>query len=73
MERVCCACHLLPQPQRIGGNDVVSFTEPEGVSGITCGAEWAPIADTGSGVTHTFNVPIGSNARFFLMLTVASP
>ena len=70
---------LLPQPQIIGGSYVVTFTQPAGVTGVTYGAEWTvdlssgswtPIADTGTGTTHTFSVPIGSAPMKFVRLTV---
>ena len=73
---------LLPQPQITGGNYVVTFTEPAGVSGVTYGAEWAadlssgswtPIGDTGSGTTHKFSVPMGGHAMIFMRLRVSSP
>ena len=72
----------LPQPQFVGDNYVVTFAQPAGVSGIIYGAEWsadltpgswAPIADTGSGTTHTFSVSIGSNQKMFIRLRVSSP
>jgi N-acetylneuraminic acid mutarotase len=71
----------LPQPQRIGGNYVVSLTEPAGVSGITYGAEWSPdlaagswlpVTDTGGGGVHTFSVPIAGKTKLFMRLTISS-
>ena len=65
----------LPQPLRMESNAALSFTASAGVSGITYGAEWSttlapeswsPIADTGSGSTHTFSVPIAAYERMFL-------
>ena len=76
------AAGLLPQPKFIGGNYVISFTQPTGVSGVTYGAEWCtdlssgvwtPIADTGSGTTHTFGVLVGTKMQMFLRLRVSSP
>jgi hypothetical protein len=67
----------LPQAQMSGGNLFYSFTQPDGVSGITYGAEWSTtlksddwhaISDTGSGTRHLFSVPIGSNAQLFVRL-----
>jgi uncharacterized delta-60 repeat protein len=72
----------LPQPQRVGGNYVVSFTEPAGVSGITYGAEWSttlapgswqPITDTGSGSGHIFSVPHGDQPRMFFRFKITGP
>ena len=72
----------LPQPQRVGGNFVVSFTEPSGLLGITYGAEWSttmasgswqPIPDTGSGKTHTFSVSTAGRPGLFIRLTMISP
>ena len=76
------ASALLPKPQTIGTNYVLSFTQPAGVSGVTYGAEWRPdlatgtwqpMTDAGSGSVHTFSVPIGSNMKMFMRLTVTSP
>ena len=70
----------LPQVQGSGGNYIYSFAQPEGVSGVTYGAEWTislsspdwqPIGDIGSGTQHIFSVLIGSNAQMFLRLTVS--
>jgi hypothetical protein len=53
-----------------------------GVSGVTYGAQWSadlssgvwtPIADTGTGTTHTFSVPVGGNPQLFLRLTASEP
>ena len=70
----------LPQAQLSGGNYFFSFTQPSGVSGITYGAQWSAalsgwntIADTGSGTLHVFSVPVASNTKIFLRLTVSSP
>ena len=76
------AAGLLPQPQILGGNYAITFTQPAGVSGVTCGAQWSAdlssgvwtsIADTGTGTTHTFSVPVGTNTQLFLRLTVSEP
>lgn len=72
----------LPQPQRVGDDFTVSFTEPSSVAGITYAAEWSPtllpgswtpVADTGSGGTHTFSVPVGSTESVFLRFVVSEP
>ncbi len=72
----------LPRPQRVGANFVITFTEPEGLSGIIYGAQygtslntgsWLSIPDTGSGRTHIFSVPIGTNPSLFMRLTVTTP
>jgi hypothetical protein len=72
----------LPQAQRVGGNLVITFIEPAGIGGITYGAEWSPtmeaaswmpVTDTGSGGTHTFSVPIGTQAGRFMRLKVTNP
>ncbi len=72
----------LPQPQMSAGVFGVSFTEPAGVSGITYRAEWSPsltsgswtpIPDTGTGETHTFQVPTVSHPRLFLRYVVTEP
>ena len=72
----------VPQGQIIGGDYVISFTEPYGVSGITYGADWTPtlsppnwlpVTDTGSDGTHTFSVPTTDKPTMFLRLTVKEP
>ena len=72
----------LPQAQISDGNFVITFPQPAGVSGIIYGAEWCPeliagdwhsVTDTGTGTLHTFSVPIGSNTRMFMRLTVKDP
>jgi alpha-tubulin suppressor-like RCC1 family protein len=72
----------LPQPQIVGPNFVLSFTEPAGVSGVTYGAEWRAALDTGTwqpvtdspvGTVHTFSVPIGGNGQIFMRLRVSTP
>jgi uncharacterized protein (DUF2141 family) len=74
------AAGLLPQPQIVGANYVIAFTQPTGVTGVTYGAEWradlssgtwTPVADTGSGTTHTFSVPVAGNPQIFMRLTVS--
>jgi hypothetical protein len=71
----------LPEGRREGGEYVISFPTPPGVSGITCGAEWStsleegtwwPVPDTGTAPLHTFSVP-DSTERLFLRLTVTVP
>lgn len=72
----------LPQMQISDGNIFCSFTEPDGVSGITYGAQWSAtllpgdwhaITDTGDTSTtppgHLFAWPM-SNTRVFMRLTV---
>jgi len=70
---------LLPQPQILGGNYGITFTQPAGVSGVNYGAEWCadfssgtwtPVADTGTAPQHVFSVPIGGNTQLFLRLRV---
>jgi hypothetical protein len=71
-----------PQPQRVGGNLVLSFTEPAGMNGITYGAEWSttllpgswtPIPDTGVAPQHTFSVPIAGKPTLFMRAVVTMP
>jgi uncharacterized delta-60 repeat protein len=73
---------LLPEAQLIGGNLVLTVTQPGGVSGITYGAEWSttllpgswtPITDTGILPFHTFSVPRGTNHKLFIRLRVSNP
>jgi alpha-tubulin suppressor-like RCC1 family protein len=72
----------LPQVQKSGGNLYYSFTEPDGVSGVTYGAEWSmtlqsndwhAISDTGSGTTHIFSVPMAGCPQIFVRLKLSSP
>lgn len=72
----------LPQPQLLAGNYGVSFTQPAGSSGVTYKAEWSStlasgswtlIPDTGTGTTHSFNIPAGSNSKLFFRYIVTSP
>ncbi len=72
----------LPAPGRVGADFVVSFAQPEGVGGITYGAEWSTtllpgswtaITDTGSGGQHTFSVPAAGNPRLFIRHRVTNP
>ncbi len=53
----------LPQPIHAGTTYSVSFSQPNGVTGVTYAAQWSPnlatwnpITDTGSGNTHTFSI-----------------
>lgn len=72
----------LPIPQLNGGSYEVSFAQPDGVSGVTYGAEWSTtltaenwtsILDTGSGGIHTFSVPTAGQNRIFLRYRVTTP
>ena len=72
----------LPQAHVSAGVLGVSFSQPAGVSGITYGAEWSStlaagnwtaISDSGTGSTHTFSVPVGSNPRMFMRYVITSP
>ncbi len=77
------AAGMLPQPQRVGANYVITFTQPAGVSGVAYSAEWKPVLSAatwtpitdsgGGGSTHTFSVPIGSNLSMFIRLRVSTP
>jgi large repetitive protein len=71
----------IPMAQIVGDNCNISFLEPNGVSGITYGAEWnetlapegwAPIPDTGTGGQHTFSMSMGSKPKVFMRLKVIS-
>jgi hypothetical protein len=72
----------LPVPQIIGSNQVISFTQPSDIKGVTYGAEWSetlrpddwsPITDTGEPPQHSFSVPTGSRSQIFLRLKVSAP
>jgi hypothetical protein len=71
----------LPQPQLLAGVLRATFAQPPGVAGITYRAEWSPtltaaswkpLADIGTGTTHTFEVP-GTNPRAFLRYLITLP
>ncbi|MEI6674471.1 MAG: choice-of-anchor D domain-containing protein [Verrucomicrobiota bacterium] len=73
---------LLPRPQKVGANLVISFTPPAGVSGISYSAEssttllpgsWTPVTDTGTSPQHTFSVPTASKTKLFMRLKVSNP
>ena len=70
----------LPQAQRAGGNLMVSFTQPAGVSGVTYGADWSddletwvPLTDTGAAPQHVFSVPTAGKETLFMRLRVSAP
>lgn len=61
---------------------VISFMQPEEVTGITHDADWTPtmaagswvpVPDTGSGGFHVFFVPLGAEPKGFMRLKVTSP
>ncbi len=73
---------MLPQPEMVGPDYVITVTKPDGVSGVTYGAEWKadlatgdwlPMTETVNGSTHTFSVPIGTNTQIFTRLLITSP
>ncbi len=73
---------LLPRPQRVGPNLVLSFTQPVGVTGINYGAEWSEslqaadwhaVSDTGTGSQHTFSVPMAGKAALFMRHRIIGP
>jgi hypothetical protein len=70
----------LPQFQFDGANLYYDFFEPDGVSGVTYGAQsttdlgagnWQPVPDTGTGTEHVFSVPT-SGPQLFLRLTLTT-
>ena len=72
----------LPQGQRIGGNYVMAFSEPAGVTGIAYGAEWSTtlqpgswieVPDSGTAPQHIFSVPVGAVPQLFMRLKVTAP
>ncbi len=71
----------LPVAQRVGGNFVLTFTQPSNIGGITYGAQytmslnsgWTSVPDTGGGTIHIFSVPIALREKLFLRLVVSSP
>ena len=71
----------LPQPTWTGETYGVSFNQPAGVNGVTYGAQWSrdlgawsPVADSGSGGSHTFAVSkLGENRIFFRYQIIIAP
>lgn len=65
----------LPKCVVSGGNLTIEFTGPDGVSGITYGAEhstnlitWTAVTNSGTGTTNTFTISVGSEPKGFLRL-----
>jgi hypothetical protein len=59
----------------------ISFTAPDGVTGVTYGAEvstdlsgasWQPVPDTGSGTQHLFVAPTAGDPRLYMRLRVTA-
>lgn len=76
------ASNSLPQGRVIGGNFVVSFPTPAGVSGVTYAAEssaslaagdWKPVVDQGVAGNHLFSLPVAGAPRRFVRLKVVVP
>jgi uncharacterized delta-60 repeat protein len=72
----------LPQPSLSGGNFAFSFTQPDGVSGITYGAEWSStllpgswtaIPDTGNSPQQVFSLPTTGQPKIYTRLVVTAP
>jgi N-acetylneuraminic acid mutarotase len=72
----------MPQPVLSGNTLSISFTQPQGVSGITYGAQWTsnlappnwqPVPDSGAGGLHIFSISVGSNPSLFMRLQVTEP
>jgi alpha-tubulin suppressor-like RCC1 family protein len=68
-----------PQPQRVGDNFVIHFTQPDEAAGIRYGAEWSAtllpgswedVPDTGVDGEHCFSLPAGGQPRGFMRLKV---
>jgi hypothetical protein len=73
---------LLPKPERVGGNLVFTFIQPDAISGITYGAEWSPtmapgtwqaLPDIGTPPQHSFSTPIDGSTKKFVRLSVLVP
>ena len=62
----------MPQATASGNFLSYEFTEPNGVSGLTYGAEWSatlgndwqPVTDTGIAPVHNFRVPLDGPKKF---------
>lgn len=73
---------VLPRPQIVGSDLVLSFAEPPGISGITYRAEWssdlmsgnwAEVTDTGAWPQHTFRVSKASRPKLFMRIKITNP
>ncbi len=73
---------LLPKPERVGGNLVLTVTQPAEVTGITYGAEWSntllpgfwtEIPNTGTVPQHIFSVPMAGKPKLFLRWKITIP
>jgi hypothetical protein len=69
-----------PQPQRVGDDFVIRFTQPAGATGLRYGAEWSAtllpgswqeVSDTGSGDEHRFAIPVTGASQGFIRLKVS--
>ena len=69
-----------PQPQRVGDDFVIRFTQPVEATGIRYGAEWSAtmlpgswqeVPDTGSDGEHRFAIPAAGLPRGFMRLKVS--
>ena len=63
----------LPQPVMTNGNFVLSYTAPNGISGVTYGAQssedlvtWTNLTDTSTGTNHIFTVSMAGKTRMFM-------
>ncbi len=80
LDPTSAASAQLPAPQLVGGNLVLAFTPPAGISGVTYLGEWSinlqswtALPDIGVAPEHRFSVPIGTDAKKFIRLRVTSP
>lgn len=70
----------LPRATIAGGTLSAAFTQPDGVTGVTYGAQWSadlvnwfPITDTGVSPAHAFSVSTGTASRAFFRLRLSFP
>lgn len=71
----------LPQGRVENGNFVMSFAQPNEVSGVTYGAEWSEnpalgwtaATDTGISPHHLFSIPVTGHQRLFVRMKVSAP
>lgn len=69
-----------PKPELLGGNLILTMTQPVGVSGVSYGAEsstsllpgsWIPVPDTGTPPVRTFSRSVGAQ-RVFMRLVITN-
>jgi hypothetical protein len=70
---------MLPRGRIVGGEFLIVFTQPPGITDIIYGAEWSTtmepgswtdVPDSGTGSTHSFSMPVTGSPSMFMRLKV---